>query len=238
MEHEERKYRHEMKYLISAAQLPLLRSRIERIMQLDPHAAENGIYNIRSVYFDDYSNSCYYENENGTDPREKMRIRIYNHSAEKIRLECKRKSHGKTLKTSCGLSAAQTEQLLRGEPLPNFGELTELQQKLNLQMMTRLLRPVVIVEYDRIPYIYANGNVRVTFDTNLSASPWVGGFLSPDVPKRPVMPVGQLLMEVKFDEYLPDFIYRALNLGQLRQTTFSKYYLCRKFNLRKPGGAL
>ena len=238
MEHEERKYRHEMKYLISAAQLPLLRSRIERIMQPDPHAAENGIYNIRSVYFDDYSNSCYYENENGTDPREKMRIRIYNHSAEKIRLECKRKSHGKTLKTSCGLSAAQTEQLLRGEPLPNFGELTELQQKLNLQMMTRLLRPVVIVEYDRIPYIYANGNVRVTFDTNLSASPWVGGFLSPDVPKRPVMPVGQLLMEVKFDEYLPDFIYRALNLGELRQTTFSKYYLCRKFNLRKPGGAL
>lgn len=238
MEHEERKYRHEMKYLISAAQLPLLRSRIERIMQPDPHAAGNGVYNIRSVYFDDYSNSCYYENENGTDPREKMRIRIYNHSAEEIRLECKRKSHGKTLKTSCGLSVTQTEQLLRGEPLPNFGELTELQRKLNLQMMTRLLRPVVIVEYDRIPYIYANGNVRVTFDANLSASPWVGGFLSPEVPKRPVMPVGQLLMEVKFDDYLPDFIYRALNLGQLRQTTFSKYYLCRKFNLRKPGGAL
>ena len=105
-------------------------------------------------------------------------------------------------------------------------------------MMTRLLRPVVIVEYDRIPYIYANGNVRVTFDANLSASPWVGGFLSPDVPKRPVLPVGQLLMEVKFDEYLPDFIYRALNLGQLQQTTFSKYYLCRKYNLRKPGGIL
>lgn len=238
MKNEEPQYRHETKYLISAAQLPLLRSRIEHIMQPDPHTAENGCYNIRSVYFDDYNNRCYYENENGTDPREKFRIRIYNHSAEQIRLECKRKQHSKTLKTSCGLSVEETEKLLHGEPLTNFAELTDLQRKLTLQMQTRLLQPVVIVEYDRIPYIYENGNVRVTFDTNLSASPYVDRFLADGMPKRPVMPVGQLLMEVKFDEYLPDFIYRALNLGHLQQTTFSKYYLCRKFNLRKPGGFL
>lgn len=229
MKDNEMKYRHEMKYLISAAQLPLLKSRVEQIMTLDPHVGAEGRYNIRSVYFDDYNNSCYYENENGTDPREKMRIRIYNHSSERITLECKRKDHGKTLKTSSRLSVEQTEQALNGALIS--GELSSLHQKLNLQMQTRMLRPVVIVEYDRIPFVYKNGNVRVTFDMNISSSSSVEGFLDGDLPVRPIMPMGQLLMEVKFDEYLPDYIYRSLNLGQLQQTTFSKYYLCRKYKL-------
>ena len=43
------------------------------------------------------------------------------------------------------------------------------------------------------------------------------------------MPPGQQLLEVKYDAYLPDFIYRSLQLSSLRQTAFSKYYLCRKF---------
>ena len=50
----EPKFRHELKYLISAAQLPLLKSRIACIMQPDAHAGADGIYTIRSLYFDDY----------------------------------------------------------------------------------------------------------------------------------------------------------------------------------------
>ena len=229
----DRKYRHELKYLISAAQLPLLKSRIAAIMQPDPHAGADGIYNIRSLYFDDYYDTCYYENENGTDPREKFRIRIYNHSPQRITLECKRKERGKTHKTSCPLTREQTEFLLQGKPIPETGVLYPLQRKLNLQIQTRMLRPVVIVEYERIPYIYRNGNVRVTFDCNVSSSSEISGFLSGEVPKRPIMPAGQFLMEVKFDEYLPDFIYRSLNLGRLQQTAYSKYYLCRKYALHK-----
>ena len=224
-------FRHEMKYVISAAQLPLLKSRIAPIMHLDPHAGSDGIYNIRSLYFDDYCNRCYYENENGTDPREKFRIRIYNHSSQRITLECKRKERGKTLKTACPLTIEQTQQLIRGIPLPDSEALPPLLRKLLLQMRTRMLRPVVIVEYERIPYVYKNGNVRVTFDTNVSSSSCITEFLSGDLPKRPIMPAGQHLMEVKFDEYLPDYIYRNLNLGLLQQTAYSKYYLCRKFAL-------
>jgi len=233
MPSQEPKYRHELKYLISAAQLPLLRSRVSHIMQPDPHVGEDGIYNIRSLYFDDYQNRCFYENENGTDPREKFRIRIYNHSPERITLECKRKEHGKTLKTSCPLTREQLQQLIQGKPLTNMEELTPLQRKLTLHMRTSLLRPVVIVDYDRIPYIYKNGNVRVTFDINMASSASFSEFLSPSLPKRPIMPAGQYLMEVKFDEYLPDFIYRSLNLGRLQQTAYSKYYLCRKHALKK-----
>ena len=87
----------------------------------------------------------------------------------------------------------------------------------------------MIVEYDRIPYVYQNGNVRITLDTNLRSSRSIDLFLEPSIPHRPVMPPGQQLLEVKYDAYLPDFIYRSLQLSSLRQTAFSKYYLCRKF---------
>lgn len=226
-------YRHELKYTVSAAQIPLLRSRIAGIMRPDSHAGADGVYTIRSLYFDDAQDRCYYENENGTDPREKFRIRIYNHSAARITLECKRKERGKTLKTACPLTVEQTRLLMEGKPVPGMEELPPLLRKLNLQIRTRLLRPVVIVEYERIPYICRDGNVRVTFDLNVSSSGDVSAFLEEMLPKRPIMPAGQHLLEVKFDEFLPDAIYRSLNLPQLRQTAFSKYYLCRKFAIRK-----
>ena len=89
--------------------------------------------------------------------------------------------------------------------------------------------PVVIVEYDRIPYVYKNGNVRITLDTNICSSSAVSTFLEETIPRRPVLPLGQQLLEVKYDEYLPDFIYRSLQLSSLRQTAFSKYYICRKY---------
>lgn len=223
------KYRHELKYQVTAGQIALLKNRIDHLLPLDSHVAETGTYSIRSLYFDDYENRCFYENENGTDPREKFRIRIYNASTERIHLECKRKERGKTHKTSCPLTLEQTKLLMQGKPIPNISGQPPLLQKLTMEMLRRRMRPVVIVEYDRIPYVYPNGNVRITLDTNISSSSAVERFLDETIPKRPVLPLGQQLLEVKYDEYLPDFIYRNLQLNSLRQTAFSKYYICRKY---------
>ncbi len=226
-----RKFRHELKYIISGAEQQLLKNRINHLLQLDSHTDVSGIYNIRSLYFDDYYNRCMRENEDGTDPREKFRIRIYNHSSERIQLECKRKERGKTFKTSCPLTVEQTKTLMKGIPLPNIAEQPPLLQKFTYEMLRHRLRPAVIVEYERIPYVYKNGNVRITLDTNISSSKAIDKFLDASIPKRPILPVGQSILEVKYDEYLPDFIYRNLQLNSLTQTAFSKYYLCRKYTL-------
>ena len=93
------------------------------------------------------------------------------------------------------------------------------------------MRPAVIVEYDRIPYVCRDGNVRITLDTNVASSRAVECFLDETIPKRPVMPTGQHLLEVKYDEFLPDAIYRSLQLHGLTQTAYSKYYICRKYTL-------
>ena len=232
----ETKYRHELKYQVTDAQIQMLKNRINHLLPLDSHVAKTGSYVIRSLYFDDYYDRCLKENENGTDPREKFRIRIYNGSSEKISLECKRKERGKTHKTSCPVNKLlkqfeQTRALMAGKVLPDVAGQPPLLRKLTLQMMTRKLRPVVIVEYVRIPYVYKNGNVRITLDTNIASSSAVETFLDPHISGRPVLPVGQQLLEVKYDEYLPDFIYRSLMLPSLRQTAFSKYYLCRKYTI-------
>ena len=227
------KFRHEIKYLISTAQMKMLQNQMNRMLSPDPHVGAEGVYNIRSLYFDDYDNRCFYENENGTEPREKFRIRIYNHSAELIMLECKRKEHGKIHKSSCPLTVEQTQTLMKGQYLRDVAGQPEVLKRFTYRMMTRRMRPVVIVEYDRIPYTYKLGNVRITLDHNMAASTAVDRFLDEDILKRPIMGAGQQLLEVKYDELLPDYIYNNLQLKDLRQTTFSKFYLCRKFTMIK-----
>lgn len=226
-------FRHELKYYITAQQAVMLSMHMPCILQPDPHAGADGKYNIRSLYFDDYGDTCLRQNEAGTDPRQKYRIRIYNHSAERIRLELKRKVRGMTQKLSCPLTRPQCEQLMRGEPLPmeELADAPELLQRFCAEMRSRLLQPKVIVEYDRIPYIWPVGNVRITLDHNISSSPAADKFLDPDLPLRPVLQMGHQLLEVKFDELLPDTIYRGLQLRDLQRTSFSKYYLCRTYKL-------
>ena len=225
------KYRHEFKYVISNAELQMIKNRVNNLLLPDVHTGEDGIYNIRSLYFDDYCDTCLKENIDGTDPREKFRIRIYNHSSDKITLECKRKERGMTHKTSCPLTLEQTKLLMRGIPIRNIASQQKLLQKFTAKMLLHNFKPVIIVEYDRIPFVYKDGNVRVTFDTNISSSSAVDKFLDSDIPKRPVLPFGKQLLEVKYDEFLPDFIYRSLQINNLKQTAFSKYAICRKFRI-------
>ena len=228
---QEKEYRHELKYVCDMAQLRMIEERIKHICKPDPHAGMDGIYSIRSVYFDDYRNTCFYENENGIDPREKFRIRIYDGSMERIVLECKRKQSGKTHKDSLILTKEQCHMLLTGEGIDEWEPKLEekLLNKLMLQYRTKLLRPVVVVEYERIPYVYDMGNVRITMDCNLKGTKEVGCFEEKEIAGRPIMMAGYHILEVKYDEFLPDYIYNALQLKNLRQTAFSKYYLCRKF---------
>ena len=222
-------FRHELKYLITTAQVEMLKSRLTGIVQLDSHAF-GGSYRIRSLYFDDYDDRGFYENENGVDPREKFRIRIYNADASRITLECKRKERGKTHKTACPLTLEQTRRLMDGIPPGDIAHQPPLLQKLTVRMLTAQMHPVVIVEYDRVPYVCQLGNVRITLDTSISSSTEIARFLEPDIPRRPVLPLGQQLLEVKYDTFLPDYIYRSLALDNLSQTAFSKYYLCRKYS--------
>lgn len=224
------KFRHELKYICTEGELQMILARIRHLCPRDPHVGDGGVYNIRSIYFDDASNRCFYENENGADPREKFRIRIYNGSDSRISLECKRKEKSMTHKDSCSLTKEQCLMIMNGH-LPQDAVDCELLRKFYGLYEQDFLRPKVIVAYERTPFIYGPGNVRITFDRNIGSTTDISHFFDPYLPLRPIMPTGQHVLEVKYDEFLPDFLYHVMNLRDLRQTAFSKYYLCRKFTV-------
>lgn len=223
----EKKYRNEIKYLCSDMQLALIEARIKHICHKDAHVGASGQYAVRSVYFDDCDNSCFYDNIDGVNVREKMRIRIYDGNMEYITLECKQKRNGKNHKDSCRLTREQCDAILKGTYTVKEEDADLIKKLVALQQM-KLMRPKVIVQYDRTPYVYGPGNVRITFDRNISGCGNIDEFGNRNIPLKRVLTPGYHVLEVKYDEFFPEFIRREMELDGLQHTAFSKYALCRK----------
>ena len=226
-----RRYRHEYKYIINGIQESILYPLAQGILQRDTHVQEDGMYTIRSLYFDDPYDSCFYENMNGTDPRSKFRIRYYNSDTTRINLEKKAKMRGMTSKISCSLSEEECLQLMQGQRIIVTDQMPKQKAELLLEIQMRCLSPKVIVTYDRIPFVYAAGNVRITFDKNITASKEIFSFLDGNYRQRPIMAPAQSILEVKWDELLPLHIQQTLQLDTLQWSAFSKYYMCRNYNI-------
>lgn len=224
------RYRHEYKYIMNRCQESILKLKLDGMLSKDRHVGTNEFYAINSLYFDDYYNTCYYENENGTDPRAKYRIRYYNDNTSKLSLEKKMKKRGMTLKQSTPITYEECQMFMDGKVPIVHEEMSEIKKQLFTEMLMKNMRPKVIVSYERIPYVYRTGNVRVTLDRNITASDQVKLFLKGGYHKRPILPAGQNVLEVKWDEVLPAYIKDGMKLDNLQWTAFSKYYLCRKYN--------
>ena len=204
----------------------LIASRLKTVMPLDIHQNGNA-YLIRSLYFDDILDRCMDENDAGVDQRQKFRIRMYGPHAQPIHLEIKEKSNSMNKKLSCDLTETECRQIIEGTLPLGFDQRRPLTQ-LQLQMRCALMRPKVIIEYERTAFVHPTGNVRITFDRNIMASRHCKEFFADRLPGAvPLLPVGIHVLEVKYDELLPDFIAKALEIGKLQQTAFSKYYLGR-----------
>ncbi len=222
------KYRHELKFLVSDTELQIIRYRLKPLMKTDGHG-QDGVYHIRSLYFDDFYDSCMKENEEGTDNRKKYRIRIYDGSDKVIKLEKKSKVRGMTSKVSAGISREDCLSYMRGQTVEIRKDSTDLEKEFYAQRKMNGVHPVCIVEYERTAFVDTRGNVRITFDRNISGSEKVTEFLEQPSVLVPLLPKGQHILEVKYDELLPEYIAQTLELGSLQQTAFSKYYYARNY---------
>lgn len=219
-------YRNEWKYMVTDAQLRLIEARIGPVLAPDTHGAA-GFYSVRSLYFDDMHNSFFNENEAGVDERKKIRLRLYNGDSSHIKLEIKSKCRGMTHKTSCRVTAAECAAILNGRPPRISSDSPPPANLLSLAMGMHALAPKVIVQYERTAFVNKTGNVRITFDRNICAAHAVGSFLQPKIYPMPILPANVHVLEVKFDELLPDWVANVLELRELQKTAFSKYYLSR-----------
>ncbi len=224
----------EDKYIVYADQIAYLKTRLKDIMEIDSHS-RNGSYLIRSVYFDDMYDTALSENLAGVDERIKVRIRSYNNDGSFIRLEEKSKHNGYTRKNAVRVSGDVVRGLLskpsmQEAPVASLflkGEKKILCKRLYANMNLRLMHPVTIVEYERYAFTEKAGNVRITFDENIGASSEVGRFFEKDIHAIPTMETGAHVMEVKYDELLPDYIKQIIDTGSLQRCAFSKYTYAR-----------
>lgn len=226
-------YRHELKFLLSEYELCILEQKVAQICKRDAYTNSDGIYNIRSIYFDTYNDQYLEENMAGVDHRQKFRVRIYDQKDDVIKLECKSTRYGLKKKEVCSITKEQCRQLMAGNIMIPAMEHQSVLQQMQYEYMTKLLQPKVIVEYVRTPFVHEIGNVRITFDRNIASSDSIGLFFDRHMPKRMVLPQDYAILEVKYDEVLPDTVREVLNTGKsLYRTSFSKYAMCRMNPLR------
>ena len=219
------KYRHEWKHEISYGDMLVLQQRLSAVMKRDKHAI-GGKYLIRSLYFDNASDKALREKVDGVNVREKFRIRYYNNDTSFIHLEKKSKVNGLCLKDSVALSFEQAKAIANDNYHWMVNSGVPLIQELYSKMMSQGLRPKTIVDYLREPFVFAPGNVRVTLDYNIRTGMNCTDFLNPTCV---TVPAGDapIILEVKWDEYLPDIIRDAVQLPNCRVGAFSKYAVCR-----------
>lgn len=221
------KLRNEWKHEISYADLLVIRQRMSAVAKRDLHAI-NGKYVIRSLYFDTLSDKALREKIDGVSRREKFRIRYYNGDTTVIHLEKKTKIGGLGSKQSANLSAEEAQWIVDGKLDWMMSSDRELVKELYLKMTTEGLRPKTIVDYTREPFVYAPGNVRVTLDYDIRTGLSCTDFLNPDCP---TIPAGnnEIILEVKWDEFLPELIRDAVQLENRHTGAFSKYATCRMY---------
>lgn len=222
------KLRHEYKIFLNYSDYLTVRSRLRAVIPHDNHVDETGEYKIRSLYFDNAYNKALWEKICGVSLREKFRIRCYNDNYDYIKLEKKSKIYGMCNKVSDTVTKEEVRRIIDGDIEWMLHSDRQLVSELYVKMKTEQLRPKTIVDYDREPFVYTAGNVRITLDRNIRTGVNSIDMLDPNVPT--VLAEGKtIILEVKYDNYKPTLISDIVMVQDRLISSFSKYVACRNF---------
>ena len=222
------KLRHELKHSITQGEDRILSSRLRKLFSHDPNAGPEGSYRISSLYFDTPTDRALRQKLDGVNGREKSRLRYYGDDLSFIRLEKKYKINGLCGKRSTRLTREQAEKLLSGD-IDFLLSGNALTQELYSKMKGQLLAPRTIVTYDREAFLFAPGNVRITLDRNVRTGLASLDFLNPQLHHVPVSD-GLTVLEIKYDEFLPEIVKMAVQIPNTQASAYSKYAVCRKYD--------
>ncbi|WP_066457765.1 polyphosphate polymerase domain-containing protein [Anaerotruncus rubiinfantis] len=218
-------FRHEYKHYINYADYLSLRQRLRQVAARDRHAGPNGSYTVHSLYFDNLDNKALREKLDGVNHREKFRIRYYNSDTSFLRLEKKSKHNSLGCKQSAVITPEECGRILSRDIEWMQSDRRELVMELYRKIRCQLLRPKTPVVYDREAYLYPAGNVRITVDSRIRMGLSCADFLFPDAPC--ILAKSPMILEVKYDAFLPDLIGSIVQERNRQSSAFSKYAACR-----------
>ncbi len=223
-----RKYRNEIKFIISKTMAEVLKQRLSLIMSVDTNSYNNdNSYLIRSLYFDNENSDAYYEKMDGVEYRKKYRIRIYNFDDKFIRLECKYKHNNMTSKDQILIDKELCSKIIDGKI--DGIDLTKdnLLRQFALDYRLNRLEPSIIVDYNRVAFTYHVSEVRITFDSQIKSGMYNYNLFDKNATTYSVIDDNQMVLEVKFNEILPESIALILQTVPTFRQAFSKFAACR-----------
>jgi hypothetical protein len=198
------------------------------VLKLDENSVGGKGYHIRSLYFDDIYDSALMDKAAGLSDRKKYRIRIYNYSEEVIKLEIKRKYQDYTNKISTRITKEDYTKIYTGD-VADFPERNNMvMTNYYLQVRNNILKPKVIVDYYREAYVLPYNQIRITFDRKLSAAVPQQNIFTDDVFSKHLDDEYSRIIEVKYNNFLPDFVKKIFEPFPMTRLSVSKYVLCRE----------
>lgn len=220
--------RHEYKYLLDHGAYLQLREVLQKVMKSDPHTIDEDGYHIRSLYFDDMYDTALVEKALGLVNRRKFRIRIYNYSDRVIKLEEKIKYEDYIQKNSCNISREEFDRIISGDVSFLHDNNNRVKENYYLNIRNKGLRPKVIVDYFREAYILPYNQIRITFDKQLSSAKPQKNIFNSNLFSNSVGKEYAIILEVKYNNFLPEFVRKTLEIYSSHRLAVSKYMLCRE----------
>lgn len=226
----DKQYRHELKYFISRQGYAVLAPRLRTVMHHDENANEDGIYHIRSLYFDDADDTDLRSKIEGVDNREKIRVRIYDINDTVIKLERKEKMGQYVLKESMSITRSDYDSLKAGDPSFLLSRKEQPAGKVFLRMRHKGLRPVKVVDYFREAYVFPVEDTRITFDIDLRMGADDLEIFNRNMLTVPMLEKGIMILEIKFNNFLPEIVRDLLQGIPTTRSAISKYAICRRYD--------
>jgi SPX domain protein involved in polyphosphate accumulation len=222
--------RFECKYMIPRHQVPAIRQWMLMFLAPDRFAMRHPgyVYSINSLYLDSADYELYRTTAVGMKNRFKLRIRCYDDNpATPLFFEIKRRVDRIIRKSRVTLSRPDAMALLRGEKRPS--DVVADADLHHLESFFELMRglgagPVARIRYRREAYeSTVNDMVRLTFDFDLAFAPTLDfNFALGHGDWHPV-PMPGVLLEVKFTDYMPQWLVEMIRNFELSKVPFSKY---------------
>ncbi|MFX1371977.1 MAG: VTC domain-containing protein [Promethearchaeota archaeon] len=223
-----------MKYQISLKERDNLLRYIQPFIRLDPYVQNSYDYEVRSLYFDSNFQHSFLEKENGIGIRKKLRIRFYPNFTRDHQdfafIEIKKKFNENVAKRRIYVPLENALNILNSnhKVAKSFYENASTQDKGTLKEIWFLykkynLKPVCIVSYKRQAYQSRfEKTFRITLDTNVKVRNHnlnlkIGGGSKFIVPQR------ICIMEVKFNNFIPNWAIKIIQKNDCIQYKISKF---------------
>ena len=212
--------RYELKYMLTYEQKEKILEAMSSYMELDKY----GRTTIRNVYFDTDNYRLIRRSIEKPAYKEKLRIRSYSraNADSTVFVELKKKYEKVVYKRRLPLTERDAMAWVCGEkPCPVN---TQISREIDyFRSFYGTLRPTVFLSYEREAYYdKGGGDFRVTFDDNILCRETDLDLCS-SVYGAPILPDGQVLMELKCSGGIPLWMVKALSRERIYKTSFSKY---------------